>query len=263
MSLLLALALQTVALPQGIEAWRADIEREFKVKVPIVWADVELRGDSEGFELVRRQLSQDDFRRQFSLMQAAMISERTDGVDRFVILVNLGSQDSWRGFEEALLGHELGHLWLRARRLPTPAYRGGQLGCVAVHTGDIVQHILIRAEMDRRGIDHRTFFMLNLDAAARGMEQSPQAADACAWARQAAIWVDARLAFQGRPWPGRSRYEGAAGRRYEEAGAAASRIVSMLEGKDLDVPLIHRQALAEVYGELQQLARKQQDSQGQ
>jgi len=263
MNLLLAIALQAVALPQGIGTWRADIEREFKVKVPIVWADGELRGDSEGFELAGRQLGKDDFRRQFSLMQAAMISERTDGVDQFVILVNLGSRDSWRGFEEALLGHELGHLWLRARRLPAPAYRGGPLGCVSVHTGDIAQHILIRAEMDRRGIDHRTFFMQNLDAAARGLEQSEAAADDCAWARQAAIWVDARLAFQGREWPGRSRYESAAGRRYAEAGAAASRIVSMLEGKDLNEPFIHRQALVDVHAVLQELAKKQQDHKGQ
>lgn len=259
---LMALLLVPVGIPEAISAWRSDLERQFGVKTPIIFAGETIQGDPEGLELARNQLRDPDFLRQFAMMQAAMVSHRVGGADRWVILMNLDLYESWKGFEEALLGHELGHIWLRARRLPTPAFRGGEYGCLAVHTGDVVQHVLIRAEMDRRGIDHRSFLMKNLDESARAMEEGKAAADPCAWARQAALWVDARLALAAHPWPGRARYEAAAAGMFPESGEAAAEIIDRIAGLNLDDPLVHRQALMDVFSILSRLAVRQKDLRG-
>lgn len=262
MIVLMALLLAPLSIPEAISAWRSDLERQFGVKTPIVAAGETIQGDPEGFDLASSQLRDPDFRRQFAMMQAATVSQRVEGTDRRVILLNLDLYESWKGFEEALLGHELGHIWLRARRLPTPAFRGGDYGCLAVHTGDVVQHVLIRAEMDRRRIDHRGFLMKNLDEAARAMEERNSAGDPCAWARQAALCVDARLAFAAHHWPGRTRYEAAAMGMFPESGEAAAEIIDRIAGLDLNDPLVHRQALLEVYSILSRLAFRQKDPGG-
>jgi hypothetical protein len=262
MMVLMALLLVPMGIPEAISAWRSDLERQFGVKTPIVYVGERIQGDPEGLDLAHNQLRDPDFQRQFAMMQAAMVSHRTGGTDRWVVILNMDLYESWKGYEEALLGHELGHIWLRARRLPTPAFRGGDYGCLAVHTGDVVQHVLIRAEMDRRGIDHRGFLMKNLDDSARAMEERKAAGDPCAWARQAALWVDARLAFAAHPWPGRARYEAAATAMFPESGKAAAEIIDLIAGLDLDDPLVHRQALMDVFSILSKLAVRQKDLSG-
>jgi hypothetical protein len=251
------------AIPAAIGEWRADLEREHGARVPVVWAGAGLRGDEAGFSLVSRQLGLEGFRAQFNLMHAAMISEQSQSGARFVIVVNEAWRPAWEGYEAALLGHELGHVWLRLRRLPAPAFQGGPLGCLAVHTGDIVQHILIRAEMDRRGIAHRDLLARSLDASTAALQAGSQARDDCAWVRQAALWTDARLALEGRPWPGREAYEAAARTRFPEVEASLPNIVAALAGKDLDDRLVHRQALVDVFAILKQLASAQKGRSGQ
>lgn len=259
---LLALLAAPELLPEAAGRWRADLEREYGTPIPVVWAGAALRGDPVGLELASKQLSEPGFRAQFDLMQAAMISEQTESGTRFLILVNEAWRGAWEGDEAALLGHELGHVWLRLRRLPAPAYQGGALGCLAVHAGDIVQHVLIRAEMDRRGIPHRRFLAKSLDASKGAMEAGSQAGDACAWARQAAVWTDARLAMEGHGWPGRVHYEAAASKRFPEVAAALQRLIGAVSGKDLDDRFAHRQSLVEVFRILQELASAQRQRTG-
>ncbi len=259
---LLALLAAPLAVPESIAAWRQELGRDFGIAVPVVAAGDDILGDPEGFELVHAQLADPGFRRQFALMNAAMISQRVQGKDRQVILLNRAREGAWKGFEEALIGHELGHIWLRARKLPAPAFTGGEFACLAVHTGDVVQHVLIRAEMDRRGIGHREFLMRSLDASTEAMERLEASADSCAWVRQAAIWVDARLAFESKPWPGRDRYEAAALRRFPEAAPAVAAIIDGIAGLELNDPFAHRKALLEVFSILRALALAQQAGRG-
>lgn len=263
MLLVLALALASQAVPPAIEHWRSDLREEFGAGIPIVWVGPGLQGDAEGMALAERQLADEGFRAQFQLMQAAAVTESLpSGGQRIVVLMNEAWRQTWSGHEAALLGHELGHVWLRLRRLPAPAYSGGTTACLAVHAGDIVQHVLIRAEMERRDIDHKSFLMKSLDDTTPALKQGAAARDLCANARQTAMWVDARLALRGMDWPGRDDYENAAGRLYPEAAVAVDRILELLNQKDLNDRFVHRQALIDVFAVLRALppARAQLES---
>ncbi len=254
MVLALSLALAAQAVPAAIAEWREHLRESFGVTIPVVWAGRNVEGDAEGIDLATRQLAGEGFRAQFQMMQAATITETLASGQRIAVLVNEAWRPSWSGHEAALLGHEIGHVWLRLRRLPAPAYSGRAAGCLAVHTGDIVQHVLIRAELERRGIDHRSLLIKNMDEAAAAMMRGSAARDSCAGPRQAALWVDARLGLRGTDWPGRADYEAQARRLFPEVEARVDRIIGLLEGKDLNDPIVHRQALVDVYSELKALA---------
>lgn len=254
MLLALSLALAAQPVPPEIERWREDLREVFGVTIPIVWVGRTVEGDPEGMDLAARQMASEGFRAQFQMMQAATVTESLAGEQRIAVLMNESWRPSWSGHEAALLGHELGHVWLRLRRLPAPAYSGGATACLAVHTGDIVQHVLIRAELERRGIDHRSLLMKNMDEAAAAMMRGSAARDSCAAARQAALWVDSRLGLKEKEWPGRADYEAAARRLFPEAEGPVGRIVGLLGGKDLDDRFVHRQALVDIYAELRPLA---------
>lgn len=253
----LSLILASPLVPEAIESWRADLQREFGVRIPVLWIGARVEGDQEGFDLAARQMASESFRAQFRLMQAATITETLETGSRYLIAVNEAWRPFWQGHEAALLGHEFGHVWLRLRRLPAPAYSGSESSCIAIHTGDVVQHILIRAEMDRRGIDHRALLMKSMDESAAAMAEGARPGDSCAWVRQAALWVDARLGLKSADWPGRDNYERLGKKLFPESEAAASRIIRLVEGKDLDDRFVHRQALIDVFGELKELAARQ------
>jgi hypothetical protein len=257
MLLALSLALAAETVPAVIEQWRKDLREEFGVTIPIVWVGRNVEGDPEGMDLAARQLAGEAFRAQFRLMQAATITEEPPGGPRIAVLMNEAWRPSWSGHEAALLGHEFGHVWLRLRRLPAPAYSGGATACLAVHTGDIVQHVLIRAELDRRNIDHKTSLMKSMDEAAAAMKHGSAARDSCAAARQTAIWVDSRLGLKWTQWPGREEYEAVARRLFPEAEEPVNRIIALLDGKDLNDRFVHRQALVDVFAELRRVSSLQ------
>jgi hypothetical protein len=107
-----------------------------------------------------------------------------------------------------------GHIWLKAKRYPAPAYQGGESACLSVHALDAVQHILIRQEMERRGVAWKAPWFAGL-AALRQMEQTPGAAGGvgrCQTLSQVAMWVD--VALGAGDWPGQPAFLAALRRRF-------------------------------------------------
>lgn len=150
-------ALVLLALPPVLEQWRAEIEAAGGA--PVLVAEVEFSADGSemrlpddvpGRPLFVQYLRREDFVRQFLLMRGVLVHHQGPDANAFLVLLNGARRGEWGAHEASLLGHEFGHAWLRARGYPAPVFPPGPLACLAIHTGDIVQHVLIRREMDRR-----------------------------------------------------------------------------------------------------------------
>jgi hypothetical protein len=188
-------------------------------------------------------------------MYAVMVHHKAPGDNAYLVLFNGMRQAEWAGHEEAVIAHELGHAWIKAKGLPTPLFVDNAWACVGVHAGDIPQHVLMRAELDRRAIDHRTFWLAGLDAAAKEMETKPPPPDSdrCARVRVAAQWADVKLGLKEGEWPGRARYEAAVRRQMPQVEETVNEIVKALQGKNLEDRDTHRQALRFVFERLKDL----------
>lgn len=251
-----------LALTVALAGWKADIEAQSKTPVHIAVADYNqpshtyhLADSVPRRELFASYLKSEHFTRQFQQMYGVMIHHKAPGDHAFLILLNGMRQAEWAGHEEAVIAHELGHAWIKALGLPTPVFLDNAWACVSVHAGDIPQHVLIRAELDRRGIDHRTFWLLGLDMAAKQMEANPPPpeSDRCARVRVAAQWADVRLGLKEGEWPGRARYEAAVRKQMPEVEETVEEIVNDLQGKKLEDRDVHRAALKFVFERLKDL----------
>ncbi len=251
-----------ITLSAALLAWKADIEArgvavvvaEVRSEAPggrvIVPQDTPLR------EVLEAWLAVPDFRQQFALMYATSIIQRLPDREVAFVLLNGDSRPLWEPRMEALLAHEFGHAWVKAEKYPTPVFVPGPLACLAIHTGDIVQHVLIRREMERRGIAYRQDWLADLERAIPSMESSPPPPeeDRCSRARLAAEWVDVRLALAPGEWPAQGRYEAAARRYMPEVAPTVDRIVDYVRSHNLADRSQHREALFAVFEMLKELA---------
>lgn len=254
--------LAELALTVALAGWKADIEAQSKTPVHIAVAEYsqaahtyQLPASTPGRDLFATYLKSENFVRQFQQMYAVMIHHKAPDSSAFLVLLNGMREAEWCGHEEAVIAHELGHAWIKARGLPTPVFIDNAWACVGVHAGDIPQHVLMRAELDRRGIDHRTFWLAGLDAAAKEMEAqpAPPESDRCARVRVAAQWADVKLGLRENDWPGRARYEAAVRRQMPELEETVDEVVRYLKDKDLNDRDVHRAALQFVFARLKDL----------
>lgn len=257
-----------LALPPALEQWRAEIEAAGGV--PVLAAEVEFDPDGRrmrlpegiaGRELFAHYLRQEEFVRQFMLMRGVMVHHRGWGGEALLVMLNGARRAEWAAHAEALAGHELGHAWLRARRYPEPAPEPGDPPCLAIHAGDIVEHVLIRRELDRRGINHRGYAAQSYAAALAAMRQWEDGAglrrpvrDACLAPRQVALWVDARLGLGAGAWADLELYEAEARRVFPGLEEQVSAIEALLGAAGLDEPGEAKAALEAVAGRLRALA---------
>ncbi len=144
---------------------------------------------------------------------------------------------------------------MKAKGYPAPILVQNQWACAGIHSGDITQHVLIRSELDRRGIDHRTFWFETLDLAASQLERDPPPpeSDRCARVRQAAQLVDVRLGVKSGEWPGQARYEAAVRRAMPEVEFTVAAIAAHLRAHDMADRGQHRAALQFVFEKLKDL----------
>lgn len=265
LALLLTAPLFALDLSPKLAQWKTEIEQEGGI--PIAISDVLFSPDGSEMRLpdgtpgaarFGAYLSQPQFAAEFRHMFAVMVHHRQPLPEQFLIMLNGARRPEFEGNEDAVLGHELGHAMLRARRYPTPRFLPGALACLAIHTGDIVQHVLIRSELDSRGISHRRFWMKSLDDATKalGTGTRPPEADRCAVVRQAAQLVDVRLGLRDADWPGRDAYEAAVRRAYPEVQETAVKIVNHLDGRDVTGKVQHQLALQFVFECLRDLAQQ-------
>jgi hypothetical protein len=260
---LLAVAAQAQTLSPALSAWRQEIEKQGggPVLVARVYFDkaentVTLGEDTPRRELFAQYLKQEEYAAQLQMMFAMTVVHRGPDGPAALILLNMAREAEWRGHEDAVLGHELGHAWIRAQGYAAPIFQPGLAGCLAINTGDIVQHILIRKEMDARGIEHLPFWLKTLDEAtqaAAGTKPPPEE-DRCVRVRQAEQLVDVRLGLNGVEWPGREAYEKVVARVFPEVEGTVEEIVDYLKDKDVADKDVHRTALAVVFEKLKALA---------
>lgn len=253
-----------VELPAKLELWKAEIEKTAGVEVIV--AEVLFSEDgmtmtlAEGTPRARAigaYLSREDFARQFQRMYAAMIQHRKPGEEAFIILLNGARRAEMAGYEEAVLAHELGHAWLTSKKYAAAAYQPGLAGCLAIQTGEIVQHALLREEMTRRGVEFIPFWLKSLDAAVEGMEtrERPPETDRCLRVQQAAELVNVRLGLGGVEWPGRERYEAKVAKTFPEVEPTAKAIIEYMQKTDTADRKKHREAIEKVFFFLRDLAQ--------
>jgi hypothetical protein len=259
----LPLFLLAAALSPALETWKAEIEA--KGGAPVLVAKVEfdqqrnelsLAPGTPRAELFEQYLNQAEFAKQFSLMYAVMVFNKQPGAEAYLILENGARQRDWQGEEEALLAHEFGHAWIRAQGFPTPMFVNNKWACVSIHAGDITQHVIIRQELEKRGIDAQKFWIRSLEAALPEMENGtplPES-DRCARVRQTAQLVDVRLGMPEGAWPNQARYEAAVRKAYPEVQETAAQIVAYLRQHDMADKDQHREALKFVFERLKDLA---------
>ena len=259
--LLLAGRLAGQALTPALEEWKKEIESG---GVPVLLARVEhdagantysLPEGIEGRELFAEYLGQPDFLKQFEQMYGVMVHHKNPR-PAYLIMLNMGRAGEWGEYEEAVLAHEFGHAWIKSRKYAAPVYQAGLAGCLAIHTGDIAQHVLIRKELERRGIDQRTFWLETLDKAtakAGGMER-PAEQDRCIRVMQARELVDVRLGLEGVDWAGREAYEAMVKRVFPEVEPTVAGIVAWMKRHDMEDAAQHRLALRVVFEHLKALA---------
>ncbi|MBL8217560.1 MAG: hypothetical protein JNK87_42965 [Bryobacterales bacterium] len=157
-----------------------------------------------GRAVVARLLGDEAFVVQLLRAHALTVTLSEAGQRYSFVLLNQARAADWEGDPEGLLGHELGHLWLQALGYRSPAASAGD-PCLATFAGDIVQHILIRDELRRRGIGYDAFWT-RLQTAWLAGPPVALPADRCGRLQLLAAWMDAALGYTDAEWPARGRY---------------------------------------------------------
>ena len=230
-TLLLAFQLP-FALPAALEEWKAEIEARSFNRIEII----RIPGDPiplEDREVLYSYFNRGDFAESFSRAQALTFRYETGGKSRSLILLNLPRMQQTQNSSAALIAHELGHLWLASIGLPSPVYTPGPKACLAIHTGDIVQHILLRAESDRRGIPWRPSYERDYTAASESLKKEPTAGagDDCLRAQRLSLLIDVRTSFEPKAFAAREEYLEALARQDREAEAIAIELIEQFDGK--------------------------------
>ena len=160
-----------------------------------------------------------------------------------------------------LLAHELGHLWIKAQGYPAPRYLAGEAGCLSVAAGDALQHILMRSEMDRRGIRWRAGFVRQLEPALRKLEEDANdqtaAVPRCQKLAQVSLWLDVALGITALDWEQRGRFLELLEKRFPDVAQAGKQLAAELGPLDLADKKVHRMELERVFDVLKQFALKQ------
>lgn len=200
---------------QLLPQWRREIEaltggRIVTVPVFTDRSDNTLRIPPEfaGRSVVRSLLLKEDFVRQFMRAHALNVNySGAEGVFHFILL-NTALGEEWKGSEEALLGHEYGHIWLNAHGYRSPRYEDGEIAlCVLTHAGDVVQHVLIREEARRRGFNYIRFWTRNIERWLDDDTVDPAKFDACQKVQISAMFLDTMLALSRETWEPLDRFE--------------------------------------------------------
>ena len=186
-------------------------------------------------EIVARAMSDASFRQ--NLAAAHALTVNWEGPPRaHYVLLNMALADQWKDGEEGLLAHEIGHIWLNARGFRSPPYQPGPRACLGILAGDIPQHILIRAEMARRGISGSKYWQGNLELAMRLARKSRWKLEPCQRLVVLSQWMDARLGASPDSWAEWECYEELQRRTYPWLLPYADALEKLLRGADLDDP---------------------------
>ena len=230
-ALLFALQLP-VALPTPLEEWKAEIEARAFHRIEII----RIPGDpvpDEDRDVLFSYFNRPDFAAQFARTQALTFRYVRGERTRSLILLNLPMMQNTQNSAASLIAHELGHLWLASLGFSPPVYEPGPRGCLAIHYGDMVQHILLRAESDRRGIPWRPSYERDYTAASESLRNAPPQGlgDDCFRAQRLSLMVDVRTGFETKSFGAREEYLSLLAKQDPEAEAIAIELTEALDGK--------------------------------
>ena len=243
--------------------WIRDIEQLGGGRVLIAHVDhdsasneIRLAQGTENPTLFTEFLQQPAFVRQFMAAQALTVSRQTPEGPQHLIFINTARAAAFKDSEEALIGHELGHAWLRAQGYPAASSVDGPASCLAIHTTDAVQHILIRKELERRGIDAQTSWIHTLDNALDQWKGNPLPATlpACERIQAASQWIDVRLGLAQAEWERKAEYEAQLAGHYPDIERVVAELTDYLSHLDVADKEVNKQALVEVARRLRALA---------
>ncbi|MBI4904880.1 MAG: hypothetical protein HY820_14685 [Acidobacteria bacterium] len=233
----------------ALDQWKREIERLSSGPVVIVPVETDAVRNVlnippvfAGRAVMVQLLSAEAFVSQ--LVRAHALNVNVDGplgVFHFVILNRRRAAD-WEGMEDSLIAHEFGHIWLNVT-----GYRSLEAGtdarqaCLATHASDVIQHILIREEAQRRGLDTMRFW-LRVHTAALVNERTPAATTGrCEQWQAFAEWMDAML---GAPrWDLLDKYERSMTARYPALRALVTSTRDWLATIDLWDRSVYEHAL--------------------
>ncbi len=250
-----------VVLSPAMVEWQRAIEETGKITVVLLrlpansqTTALSLPPETPRREMLAAYTDQSGFVSQYRGAQAMTVNTIGEAGRVSFVLINPLLAGSGAA-EEAVIAHEFGHIWLKAKRYPAPAYTGGEAACLSVHSLDAVQHILIREEMERRQVRWKEPWFLGLDAALRQMDGEPGAATGvsrCQTLGQVATWVD--VALGAGDWPRRGAFLAAMRRRFPAMVPAAEEITEHLRKVEVADLARHRAALEFVFGRMKRLA---------
>lgn len=252
-ALLLAFQLPFV-LPDALEEWKTEIEARTFNRIEILRLPADPIPDADK-DVLLSYFSRPDFAETFSRAQALTFRYERAGRSRSLILLNQERMRQMQNSPEALIAHELGHLWLAAIGFPAPVYGNGPRSCLAIHIGDIVQHILIRSESDRRGIAWRESYVRDYTAANESLRglQAQDAGDDCWRAQRLSLMIDVRTGFEAHSFPARQEYLEALARQDPEAEAIAIELIEKLDGRVALEPEEYRWSIEQARAAVQTL----------
>jgi hypothetical protein len=258
---LLATALCAFAQEPGeaIVRWKQEIEARGSGPIVIVHVirdsaanTITIPSNTPERELVKQYLMQEDLVRQLMAAHALTVSHTEGERSTNFILLNMDRAAEWQN-EDALLAHELGHVWLKSMGYPAPRYVPGPTACLSTHTGDVVQHILMRDELDRRAIVFREGWIRDLQSDLAALESNPPASlQPCSLVQQAALWIDVRLGLTSKDWAELPRYEKALRTQFPSLAPIVDEVATYLKSRNVREKAVHREALRFVFDRLQQ-----------
>lgn len=216
---------------------------------------ISLPEDAPQQAVLRRYLSDASFAS--SLVRAHALSLNYAGKEgKFhFILLNLGTREQWSDYEEALVAHELGHLWLFAQNYPVLSFGAGEEGCLSTNASDMVQHVLIRQELENRKISYRPFWMRNLKVAQAELEQMSTASSLPRCQRWTLLesWVDVGLGLSAESWEGHAGFLDLLAAKAPGLRETAEEITESLRENDLRDRQVYTEALVWTRQQLQKI----------
>ena len=251
-------ALAAPPLSERLETWKREIEQRGELLVVVrIETDREtnqlrIPPDTPRRALLAPLLASQGLAGQFVQTHAMTLNlEAMEGRIHFVLL-NMARAAEFKDAEEPLLAHEFGHAWLDALGFRAPDVAGEAQPCLAIQAGDIVQHILIRSEIERRGFVFRDYWIRNLDQALDALkkEGAPGGAGACDALARIALWTDVKLALSADSWSRYGEFDQAFRRRFPLLAETVDELVTVLKAVDVTALERFRRALAYVYRRL-------------
>lgn len=251
-----------VSLSPALAKWKEEIVavRHSKVVLARVFTDrarneLILPADAAERPILRQYFLNPAFVAEFVHMHAATLNHIGAGGPMHFIVLNMARAEEWAGYEDAVLAHELGHVWLFVHNYPAPAFEGRENSCIAIQAGDAVQHVLIREEMRRRGIEFLPFWKRNLATQLETLLAHRPADFAglplCRLASLLTQWVDVRLGLSPQTWADYDRFSEVMTRSFPVLAPAVAEVVELLSGADLHdrdaYARVQREVLARMY----------------